>query len=67
MIGDYTSCADFAYKQAVEGVLKAVEHRVHVLSASTNGPTYYANSLGVIKRGVLPLMSEGYIIIETKI
>jgi len=57
----------FPYLHAADTVFRAVENDINIITASTNGPTFYVNRHGVVERMPLPVYSEDVLVIETKI
>ncbi|MBC8388695.1 MAG: hypothetical protein ISS14_00615 [Actinobacteria bacterium] len=57
----------FPYLHAADTVFRAVENDINIITASTNGPTFYVNRYGVVERMPLPVYSEDVLMIETKI
>jgi len=57
----------FPYLHAADTVFRAVENDINIITASTNGPTFYVNRYGVVERMPLPVYSEDVLVIETKI
>lgn len=57
----------FPYLHAADTVFRAVENDINIITASTNGPTFYVNRYGVVERMPLLVYSEDVLVIETKI
>jgi len=57
----------FPYLHAADTVFRAVENNINIITASTNGPTFYVNRHGVVERMPLQVYSEDVLVIETKI
>ncbi len=57
----------FPYLHAADTVFRAVENDINIVTASTNGPTFYVNRYGVVERMPLLVYSEDVLVIETKI
>lgn len=55
------------YLHARDVIFRAIENRINILTASTNGPTLYVNKFGIIEKGPLEIYYEGYLIVETNI
>ena len=55
------------YLHARDVIFRAVENRINILTASTNGPTFFVNKYGIIEKGPLKIYDENYLIIETGI
>lgn len=55
------------YLHARDIIFRAIENRINILTASTNGPTFFVNKYGIIEKGPLKIYDEGYLIVETKI
>lgn len=55
------------YLHARDIIFRAIENRISILTASTNGPTFFVNRYGIIEKGPLKIYDEGYLIVETKI
>ncbi len=55
------------YLHAKDVIFRAVENRINILTASTNGPTFFVNKYGIIKKGPLKIYEEGFLIVETDI
>lgn len=55
------------YLHARDVIFRAIENRINILTASTNGPTFFVNKYGIIKKGPLKIYEEGFLIVETDI
>ncbi|MDO9399515.1 MAG: hypothetical protein Q7T79_02430 [bacterium] len=55
------------YLHARDVIFRAIENRINILTASTNGPTFFVNKYGIIEKGPLEIYKEGYLILETGI
>lgn len=52
------------YLHARDIIFRAIENRVNIFTASTNGPTMFVDKYGVIKKGPLEIYDEGYLIVN---
>ncbi len=55
------------YLHAKDVIFRAIENRINILTASTNGPTFFVNKYGIIENGPLKIYEEGFLIVETDI
>jgi apolipoprotein N-acyltransferase len=47
---------------AQDVIVRAIENRIDIFTASTNGPTMYVDRYGVIRSGPMTIYDEGYLI-----
>jgi len=52
------------YLHARDAIFRAIENRINIFTASTNGPTMFIDKYGVIKKGPLEMYNEGYLIVN---
>ncbi len=66
-VDDYRFGNFMPYLHARDVIFRAIENRINILTASTNGPTFFVNKYGIIEKGPLKIYEEGFLIIETHI